>query len=163
MKCAMLQSFWRMPARRLRRRPRQTGGGAFCAHCSGQMTVEFAVVAPVLIAIAFVVVNAMVFLGDCAAFDIVARDAIRLQADDGFEGANGAAEVRQRIEDGLSMEHETVEVTCVRTGLGHVRYTARTAFLPPFLRGVRVFGVSVPPLEHEVSLTVSPYRKGVVI
>lgn len=129
----------------------------------GQMTVEAAVVLPVMAAIAFIVVNALIFVGDCTAFDIVARDAIRLQADDGYEGAQGAAEVRARIEEGLAMDHEAVEVTCERTGPGHVRYTASTAFSPPFLQGVSVFGINVPPLEHEVSMTVSPYRKGVVV
>ena len=130
---------------------------------SGQMAVEFAVVAPVMAAVAFIAVNALVFVGDCAAFDIVARDAIRLQADDGYEGASGAAEVRGRIEEGLGMEHVSVQVACERVGAGHVRYTATAAFLPPFLRGVSVFGASVPSLEHEVSFTVSPYRKGVVV
>lgn len=129
----------------------------------GQMTVEAAVVLPVMAAIAFIVVNALIFVGDCTAFDIVARDAIRLQADDGFEGAQGAAEVKARIEEGLAMDHEAVEVSCERTGLGHVRYTASTAFSPPFLQGVSVFGINVPLLEHEVSMTVSPYRKGVVV
>ena len=143
----------------IRRRHR----AGFAHDMRGQMTVEAAVVLPVMAAIAFIVVNALIFVGDCTAFDIVARDAIRLQADDGYEGAQGAAEVRARIEEGLAMDHEAVEVTCERTGPGHVRYTASTAFSPPFLQGVSVFGISVPSLEHEVSMTVSPYRKGVVI
>ncbi len=129
----------------------------------GQMTVEAAVVLPVMAAMAFVLVNVLVFVGDCTAFDIVARDAIRLQADDGYESAEGAAEVRARIEEGLSMDHEEVTVVCERTVTGHVRYTAKTAFTPPFLRGVSVFGMSAPALEHEVSMTVSPYRKGVAV
>lgn len=130
---------------------------------SGQATVEFAVVFPVLVAVAFIAANALVFLGDCAAFDSIVRDAVRLQADDGFEGQQGAVEVCARVEGALDMPHERVQVTCSRVGVGHVRYTAETAFSPPFLRGVSVFGVSVPPLKHEVSFVVSPYRKGVVV
>lgn len=133
------------------------------ANASGQMTVEFAVMAPVLIMVGFIAMNALVFLGDCAAFDMVAREAVRMQADDGFEGSSGAAEVRQRIEENLFMEHETVSVACERTALGHVRYTASTSFSPPFLKGARVFGVTVPTLEHEISMTVSPLRKGVIV
>lgn len=129
---------------------------------SGQMTVEFAVVFPVLLMVGFISVNAFVFLGDCAAFDIVARDAIRLQADDGQHEAQGCVEICARIEKGLSMEHEAVSVTGERTAAGHIRYVARTAFSPPFLKGVRVFGVAVPPLEHEVVFVVSPYRAGVI-
>lgn len=127
------------------------------------MTVEAAVVLPTMIALAFILVNALVFVGDCVAFDIVARDAVRMQADDGYEGVQSEAEVRARIEGRLSMAHETVEVMCERTALGHVRYVAATAFSPPFLRGASVFGLNVPPLRHEVQVTVSPYRKGVVI
>ena len=37
------------------------------------MTVELAVVLPVLLMVGFISVNAFIFLGDCAAFDIVAR------------------------------------------------------------------------------------------
>ncbi len=130
---------------------------------AGQMTVEFAITFPVMLALAFVAVNALVFLGDCATFDMVARDAIRLQADDAYENGDGSGEVKQRIEDGLGMEHETVSVTSERVGLGHVKYTAAIEFSPPFLKGASVFGVSVPTLHHEVSLTVSPHRKGVII
>lgn len=127
----------------------------------GQMAVEFAVVMPVIAAIAFILINVLVFVGDCAAFDIAARDAIRLQADDGWEDGS-AAEVRSRIEQRLGMEHESVEVSCEKTDMGHIRYTASAGFSPPFLEGVSVFGIDVVELRHEVEFTVSPYRKGVV-
>lgn len=129
----------------------------------GQMTVEFALAFPVLLAVGFIAVNALVFMGDCAAFDLVARDAICLQADDPSNAADGCAQVAARIEQGLSMDHEAVSVEQENVGLGHVRYTATARFTPPFLQGVTVFGVSVPSLEHSVSFTVSPYRRGVVI
>ncbi len=129
---------------------------------SGQMTVEFAVAFPILLMVGFIALNAMVFLGDCAAFDIVARDAIRLQADDGNDVAQNAADVRARIEEGVSMDHESVSVLCERTDAGHMKYTAKTAFTPPFLSGARVFGVQVPRIKHQVEFTVSPYRAGVI-
>ncbi len=126
------------------------------------MAVEFAVAMPVVAAVAFILVNALIFVGDCVAFDIAARDAIRMQADDGWE-PQAASEVRVRIEERLGMEHESVEVTCEKTGVGHIRYTASANFSPPFLEGVSVFGVEAFALRHEVEFTVSPYRKGVVI
>ena len=129
----------------------------------GQMTVEAAVVFPVLLVVGFISVNAFVLLGDCAAFDIVARDAIRLQADDGTNCSQCAAEVCARIEEGLAMDYETVSVSCERTGMGHMAYKAKISFSPPFLRGVRVFGVRAPALEHELSFFVSPYRAGVIV
>lgn len=129
---------------------------------SGQMAVEFAVTMPIIAMVAFIALNGLIFAGDCVAFDIAARDAVRLQADDGSE-ADCAAEVRTRIEERLGMSHESVEVACETVGLGHLQYTATASFAPPFLSGASIFGVSVPQLRHEVSFTVSPYRKGVVV
>lgn len=129
---------------------------------SGQMAVEFAVTIPVMAAVAFIVLNGLIFAGDCASFDIAARDAVRMQADDGRQ-AQGCAEVRARIEQRLGKEYESVEVTCEETGAGHIRYTVSALFAPPFLEGASVFGVQVPPLRHEVEFTISPYRKGVVL
>lgn len=129
---------------------------------SAQMAVEFAVVTPVVVAVAFILLNGLIFVGDCAAFDVAARDAIRLQADDGWEDGS-VAEVRLRIEQRLGMEYESVEVVCEKTGMGHIRYTASARFAPPFLEGASVFGIDVVGLRHEVEFTVSPYRKGVVV
>ena len=46
----------------------------------GQMTVELATVLPVALAIMAIVCNGMVFFSECAAFDRVARNAVRLYA-----------------------------------------------------------------------------------
>lgn len=152
----------RVPRRRMPQRLAAVCGPAVsCERRQGQMAVEFAVIMPVIAILAFILLNGLIFAGDCVAFDIAARDAIRLQADDGWE-AQAAAEVRSRIEQRLGMEHESVEVTCEKTGAGHIRYTASAAFSPPFLEGASVFGVNVGELRHEVEFTVSPYRKGVV-
>ena len=131
--------------------------------CDGQMTVEFAALFPAVLMAAFVALQGMVFAGDCAAFDAVARDAIRQQADDGYEGSAGASEVCAHIEESLGFQHVQVSVACEKTELGHARYTAKMEYRPRFLVDASIFGVRAPALSHEVSLTVSPYRKGVVI
>ena len=46
----------------------------------GQMTMELMAVLPVAILIAIIAVNVLVFFGDCASFDRVARNAIRVYA-----------------------------------------------------------------------------------
>lgn len=155
--CAM-KEYGALPRLARRSRSREETAGN-----RGQMTVEAAVVLPVMAAIGFVLSIALVYVGDCAAFDIVAREAIRMQADDGYEGVQGAAEVRSCIEERWGRDYETVEVVCERTEWGHARYTASVELSPPFLRDASVFGIEAPSLKHEVSLTVSPYRKGVVI
>ena len=63
----------------------------------GQMTVELLVVLPVVLIVAVVAVNALTFFGDCAAFDRVARNAVRLCAASpayGQDAGRGAEEVR---------------------------------------------------------------------
>lgn len=42
---------------------------------SGQMTIEFVVAFPAMIAVAFVAINAVLFFSDCASFDRVFRNA----------------------------------------------------------------------------------------
>lgn len=130
---------------------------------SGQMAVEMAAALPVMVIVVVIVAQMMVFLGDCAAFDTVARDAIRQQADEGANDSAGASQAKALIEDSLGLDHVSVQVTCEKTGPGHVRYVASMDYEFPLLRGVTVFGMQAPSLAHEVSLTVSPYRKGVVI
>ena len=44
----------------------------------GQMTVELAAAFPVLIIVAVIAVNALAFFSECAAFDNVFRDAVRV-------------------------------------------------------------------------------------
>lgn len=46
----------------------------------GQMTVELATVLPAALAIMAIVCNGMAFFSECAAFDRVARNAVRLYA-----------------------------------------------------------------------------------
>ena len=47
---------------------------------NGQMTVELAVALPVLLAVAAIAVNALLFFSECAAFDVASRDAVRIHA-----------------------------------------------------------------------------------
>ena len=129
---------------------------------NGQMTIEFVAVFPAMVAAAFIALQGMAFAGDCATFDIVARDAICRQADDGCQGASGAGELAASIEEALAFDYVDVEVACEKNLAGHVRYEATMLYTPPLLKDVAVFGISAPRFEHRVVLTVSPYRRGVV-
>ena len=52
---------------------------------SGQMTIEFVVAFPAMIAVAFVAINAVLFFSDCASFDRVFRNAVCTYAQMYFE------------------------------------------------------------------------------
>jgi hypothetical protein len=132
--------------------------------CLGQMTVEAAVVLPVLLMVGIVACHALVFLGDCAAFDNAFRAAVCQQTDDGYEGTLGACEVGRRVAEDTGIPEERIGVTCEVASIGHLAYTG-TYQCPASLFGmdVEVFGLRPPSLKHQVTFTVSPYRKGVVI
>ena len=128
---------------------------------AGQMTVEFAVAFPVIAMIAAIACLSVAYMGFCASFDGAARNAMRLEADDGNDAAASA-----RIAAATGIDRSCISVDRSRTGLGHMRYTATFSF-DPSLVGLHVptsiFGIEMPMLTHECSLVVSPYRKGVVV
>ena len=76
----------------------------------GQMTVELAVVFPALLAVAVIAVNALLFFSECAAFDRVAREAVRLHAASPAYG--------QGLEQGCAQVAQTVEQAFDRPYLG---------------------------------------------
>lgn len=144
---------------------RQRGGCARRGWAqNAQMTVEAAVVLPVLLAVGVIACHALTFLSDCAAFDQAFRTAVCQEVDDGFEGALGAAEVGHRVAEDVGIPEERISVACDTVALGHLQYTG-TYRCPAGLFGsdVEVFGMRAPDLSHQVTFTVSPYRKGVVI
>lgn len=136
--------------------------------CSaGQMTVELMAVLPVALIIAAIAVNALAFFGDCASFDRVARNAVRVYATSPTYGAL-PAQCQARIAEAVKAEFdgpfEQVWVSYEGIGGGLGRYTATIDYAPNlFGLGVRdsVFGVSLPHLEHSASLVVDAYKPGV--
>ena len=136
---------------------------------SGQMTVEFAVAFPVLIVVAAIAANVLLFLADCAEFDRVAREAVRVHAAvPAFEqtAEDGVALVEAAIAETLDPDRLAVSVALEGTAQGHSRYTATLRFTPTlFGLGLRqtLFGAGVPSLSHSVSLAVDPYKPGVLL
>ena len=65
------------------------------------MTVELAVVFPVLLAVAVIAVNALLFFSECAAFDRVAREAVRVHA--------ASPACGQGLEQSCALVSQTVE------------------------------------------------------
>lgn len=135
---------------------------------SGQMTIELAAAIPVMIAVAVISTNAMLFFSECAAFDGVACEAVRVHATSpGFGQSQGDAlyRVSQAVASQFDKPYTTTSVSCERVGLGMVRYTARLEFAPTlFGMGFRseVFGVALPRMSHSVEYVIDPYKPGVI-
>lgn len=133
----------------------------------GQATVEMALFLPVAVALAAVTVNALLFMGQCAAFDRAAAQAVRAcctspsQGEYGHGGDLVAAELRRSFDD----RNLQVSVESSGSGSAHTTYTATLKFRPTlFGLGMKskVMGVRMPVLTHSTSLTVETYKPGVL-
>lgn len=135
---------------------------------SGQMTVEFVVMFPVVVIVAVVAVNALLFFSECAAFDRVARDAVRVHAASPAYGQGleqSKAQVQTALDEAFCRPYLDARVSVEGGNFGHVTFVAVLEFYPTlFEMGLKsqVFGVSLPHLEHSVSYTVDVYKPGVL-
>lgn len=135
----------------------------------GQMTVELAAALPVLIIVAVVAVNACTFFSECAVFDRVSHEAVRIHAASPAyrQGADrSCALVKQEVESALGASNVEVAVSHGVVGADFDSYTMTLTFHPTlFGMGLRseVFGVALPPLVHTTSYVVDSYKPGVVV
>ncbi|WP_276915430.1 hypothetical protein [Parvibacter caecicola] len=134
----------------------------------GQMTVELATVLPVALAIIAIVCNGMAFFSECAAFDRVARNAVRLYATVPAYGeapAQAEENILHLLQQRFSAPNQTVAVMREDAG-GYSKYTATLTFAPT-LFGINlrqeVFGVQLPTVSHSASLTVDTYKPGMLL
>lgn len=145
------------------------GAGPEARHTSGQMTVELAVAFPVLIAVALIAVNACTFFSECAVFDRVAHEAVRVHATSPAyrQGASQSlALVEDEIRTAMDAPNVDVSVASSATGFDFVRFDATLEFSPTlFGMGLRseVFGVQLPRLSHTSTYVVDTYKAGVFI
>ncbi len=132
------------------------------------MTVELLVVLPVVLIIALVAVNGLAFFGECAAFDRMARDAVRLCATSPGYGeslADSTAQVRSLLEEQLEADNLACEVSAERDVLGHGLFTLKLTYHPTlFGLGLRdeLWGVALPALEHRKTFVVDTYKPGML-
>ena len=135
----------------------------------GQMTVELAVGIPVFIAVAFVVCNAMIYLGHCSAFDRLAKDAVRVWAAvpaSGQSSTRSSELIAAALKESFPDSSVSVSVAARDAVGGLVTYEATLRFTPTFFgRGGpgSVFGVDLWTLSHSVRITIDPYRPGVFV
>ncbi|WP_455136026.1 hypothetical protein [Thermophilibacter sp.] len=144
------------------------------------MTVELAVLTPVVIVIALVALNLMGYVEACAAFDQAALDAVLAHgvAPSGEQSAERAVEeVTAALEGALGREGRCeVEVRVEAVGERGAatsfavsplltRYVCTLTYRP-WPRSLRLPGVTLEAplaLSHERELVVDRYRSGVVV
>lgn len=145
-----------------------------------QATVEMAVVAPVLIVLALIVYNIMMFLSATARFDRVAPDIVLAHAASpaGADDREGSVvgTVATELSEAMGSYGVEIEVTCAEeesSGVGSIfslvggQRTYRCVMkYVPWPGNVVLAGVDMGApvvLEHVREVTVDPWRPGVVM
>ena len=146
---------------------------------AAQATVEMAIVAPVLIVLALIVYNVMLFAGAVARFDRVAPDIVLAHAvSPEGEGSGGLSDTTERVRaaledamDGYGLEIEVAgepgadaEGSMLSLAGTLATYTC-TMRLAPWPSGLSIAGVSLGTptfLVHERAVTIDPWKPGVV-
>lgn len=153
-------------------------GGGWCDD-EGQMVVEMAVIAPVMIAVSLVVLNLMWFLEAASRFDRAAPDAVVANAVSPAGGTGGAHEheVASSLQDAMEgLRGVTVSARAetlwddLSSGAGftmapHLTRYVCTMEYAPWPTGFSIAGIDIGApmvLRHECSFVVDCYRSGVV-
>lgn len=146
-----------------------------------QATVEMAVVTPVLLVLALIVYNVMVFAGAVARFDRVVPDIVLAHAvapsgESDESSIDASATVQAQIQDAMEGYDLQVEVsseqgTAVSDGgllslSGTFRTYTCTMHYEPWPSSLSIAGLSLgapAQLSHERVVTIDPWRPGVVM
>lgn len=162
---------WRSAHARGRTRGRCRQGGAPAGRGErGQITVEFAVVMPVILLVMVIAIDCMVFIGQCARFDnVVPQRIIALAtspASGEYELETRVSAVTTALEDDFSTLGQTVTVEYEQSDAlldGTVVFTC-TLSMPPWPlgnAGATLFGTRIPlALTHECTFAIDPYTPG---
>ena len=133
------------------------------------MSVEMAVALPALLAVALIALNALLFMGECASFDRLAREAVRTCAASPAYGCGpqqAADDVQASLAAAFDHDFEQVSVQVEGSSPGYLTYSATLEFVPTLFGrslGSPAFGVSIPPVRHSVKLVVDSYKPGALI
>ncbi len=138
-------------------------------HERGQMTVEFAVAFPVLLAVALIAVNALMFMSTCAAFDNTFRQLASTYCTSLGSGQtvqDATANVLATLSDAFDEDNVSVSLETEHAVCGYTTYIATLDFYPTYF-GMSFrssfLGVSLAPLRHQESITLDGYKPGVFL
>ena len=156
--------------------------GTLAGEERAQATVEMAVVAPVLIVLALIVYNLMLFLSATARFDRVAPDIVIAQAVSPQTGSadptavlDASAAVETQLAAAMEGYDVEIEVSCSSSEeeqasmlalVGSLRTYRCTMRMRPWPSGLSIAGVRLgapAALVHERAVTIDPWRPGVVV
>lgn len=141
-----------------------------------QATVEMAVVAPVLIVLALIVYNVMQFMVATARFDRVAPDIVLAHGAAPASGTDAVSMIATQLEEAMRGYELEIEVGCEEDGsqdassllslVGPLKTYRCTMRYRPWPSALSIAGVDLGApafLTHERSVTIDPWRSGVIV
>ena len=146
-----------------------------------QATVEMAVVIPVLLVLALIVYNIMLFVAATARFDRIAPDIVAAHAVSPSGESDGSTDdsvgvIESQIEGAMAGYDVEIEVTCTEGGassgddlltlIGGLRTYRCSMRMRPWPSSLSIAGVDLGApvaLAHHRDLTVDPWRPGGVM
>lgn len=146
-----------------------------------QATVEMAVVVPVLLVLALIVYNIMLFVAATARFDRIAPDVVAAHAVSPSGESDGSTDdsvgvIESQIEGAMAGYDVEIEVTCTEGGassgddlltlIGGLRTYRCSMRMRPWPSSLSIAGVDLGApvaLAHHRDVTVDPWRPGVVM
>lgn len=146
-----------------------------------QATVEMAVVIPVLLVLALIVYNIMLFVAATARFDRIAPDIVAAHAVSPSGESDGSTDdsvgaIESQIEGAMAGYDVEIEVTCTEGGassgddlltlIGGLRTYRCSLHMRPWPSSLSIAGVDLGApvaLAHHRDVTVDPWRPGVVM
>lgn len=135
----------------------------------GQMSIEFVVMFPVMLAIALLAFNATLFLSECASFDRMFREAVCVfapsPASDQEQGQI-CAQIEGELDYFTKKDHLSCSVAASSHSEGLTTYTGTLLFTPSLFGAYPItgaFGVQLTPISHSVDMNVDVYKPGVFL
>lgn len=146
-----------------------------------QATVEMAVVVPVLLVLALIVHNIMLFVAATARFDRISPDIVAAHAVSPSGESDGSTDdsvgvIESQIEGAMAGYDVEIEVTCTEGGagsgddlltlIGGLRTYRCSMRMRPWPSSLSIAGVDLGApvaLAHHRDVTVDPWRPGVVM
>jgi hypothetical protein len=142
----------------------------FKARCnSGQMTIEYAIMFPVMLAIALIATNSILFLGECSSFDRLFRESVCVLAPSPASEQTSAqvcAQIEESLDEFKTRSYLNYEVSSAAGNDDLTTYSATLSFTPTLFGSNplrQVFGVSLPALTHTVTMSIDAYKPGVFL
>ena len=133
----------------------------------GQMTIEFALLFPVMLMIALIACNSILFLSECASFDRIFRESVCVFAPSPASEETTGQICGVKLPAGLKQsDYLSCSVSASEDQDGLTTYTATLAFTPTIFGAYplrRVFDVELSPIEHPITMTVDSYKPGVFV